>query len=71
MVTGRFTALRTDLTSNFQRLQQTDWEGMAKLNAVDVVGGFTTSARQKCDAAERSMADFVRRQIDAVVTADR
>ena len=71
VVTNRFSSLRTDLTSNFQRLQQTDWEGMAKLSAVDVVGGFTTSARQKCDAAEQSMADYIRRQIDAVVTADR
>jgi hypothetical protein len=71
VVSSRFTSLRTDLTSNFQRLQQTDWEGMAKLSAVDAVGGFTTAARQKCDTAEQSMADYVRRQIDAVVTADR
>lgn len=71
VVTQRFTVLRQSLTSNFQRLQATDWEGNAKLMAVDAVGGFTTAARQKCDSADAAMTDFVRRQVDSVVAADR
>ncbi len=71
VVSRRFGELRDSLASNFQRLQATDWEGNAKLMAVDAVGGFTTAARQKCDAAESTMSDFIRRQVDSVVAADR
>jgi hypothetical protein len=71
VVGRRFTELRDQLTSNFQQLQATDWEGNAKLAAVDAVGGFTTSARQKCDGAEQSLSDFIRRQVQSVVAADR
>ena len=71
VVTRRFSELRSNLTTNFQRLQATDWEGNAKLMAVDAVGGFSTAARQKCDSAEQVMSDFIRRQVDAVVAADR
>jgi hypothetical protein len=67
----RFELLRGHLTSNLERLRATDWEGVAKLTAVDVVAGFTASARAKCDEAEASLADVIRRQVDAVVTADR
>lgn len=71
VVTGRFTELRSELTDHFARLQATDWEGNAKLMAVDAVGSFTAAARQKCDAAEQSLTQYIRRQIDAVVAADR
>ena len=71
VVARRFGDLRQHLTTNFQRLQATDWEGNAKLAAVDAVGGFTTSARQTCDVAEQSLCDVVRRQVQAVVAADR
>jgi hypothetical protein len=71
VVSGRFTELRDGLTAHLQRLQATDWQGNAKLTAVDAVGGFTTAARQRCDVAEQTMAAFVRRQVDAVVAADR
>lgn len=71
VVARRFGELREQLTANFQRLQATDWEGNAKLVAVDAVGGFTTSARRRCDAAEQSLADHIRRQVQSVVAADR
>jgi hypothetical protein len=67
----RFGDLRDQLGHHFHRLQATDWEGNAKLSAVDAVGGFTTSARQTCDLAEQSLCDVVRRQVQAVVAADR
>lgn len=70
VVARRFGELRQQLTDHFGRLQATDWEGNAKLAAVDAVGGFTTSARQTCDLAEQSLADYIRRQVDAVLAAD-
>lgn len=71
VIARRFDDLRQQLTRNFQQLQATDWEGYAKLAAVDAVGGFTSSARHTCDAAEQSLADAIRRQVQAVVAADR
>jgi len=71
VVTGKFTALRSGLQDNFGRLQATDWEGNAKIAAVDAVQGFTTSAKAKCDAAEQSVTSYIQRQIEAVTSADR
>jgi len=71
VVTGHFTSIRDGLTTHFQRLQQTDWEGNAKLAAVDAVGGFTTSARQSCDSTEQSLTTFIGNQVRSVVDADR
>ena len=71
VVGQRFSELQDSLTSNFQRLQATDWEGNAKLMAVDAVGGFTTSAHGKCQEAQQALSDYMRRQVDAVVAADR
>lgn len=67
----RFESLRQGLTDHLGRLQSTDWEGNAKLAAIDAVSTFTASARTKCDAAEQSIAAYVRNQLEAVVAADR
>ena len=64
-------ALRSGLKDNLGRLQGTDWEGNAKIAAVDAVSGFTTSAQAKCDTAEQSVTNYIRNQIEAVTTADR
>lgn len=69
-VARRFAELRQQLTTHLQRLQATDWEGNAKLSAVDAVGGFTAAARQKCDAAEQSVTSVIRHQVQSVVAAD-
>ena len=71
VVTQRFTALRAGLKDNLGKLQATDWEGNAKIAAVDSVSGFTTSAQSKCDTAEQSITQFIQRQIEAVTAADR
>ena len=70
-VIERFEGLRQGLSSHLAKLQATDWEGNAKRLAVDAVGGFTSSARGRCDAAEQSITAFVRNQLDAVLAADR
>ena len=71
VVGTHFTSIRDALTTHFQRLQQTDWEGNAKLAAVDAVGGFTTSARQSCDSSQQALTTFIRSQIQSVIVADR
>ena len=64
-------ALRDGLTSNLTQLQSTDWEGNAKLAAIDAVSSFTASAKSKCDSGEQSIATYVRSQLQSVVAADR
>lgn len=70
-VGSRFDALRSSLTEHLGRLQATDWEGNAKLAAIDAVSGFTAAARGKCDEAETSITTYVRSQLQSVVAADR
>lgn len=70
-VTNHFTGLRNGLTSNMGKLQATDWEGNAKIAAVDAVQGFTTAAQSKCDSAEQSITAYIQRQIESVTDADR
>jgi hypothetical protein len=71
VVAGHFASIRDGLTDNFGKLQATDWEGNAKLAAVDAVGGFTTSARHRCDRAEQTLTTYIRNQVQSVVGADR
>jgi len=54
-----------------QRLQSTDWEGNAKLAAVDAVQGFTNSAQQKCNSAEQTLTKYITDQVNNVTMADR
>ncbi len=67
----RFEALRQGLTDHLARLRATDWEGNAKLSAIDAVSSFTASARSTCDGAEQSIVTYVRSQLQAVLAADR
>ncbi len=71
VVAGHFSAIRDGLARNLGQLQQTDWEGNAKLAAVDAVGGVTTSARHHCDQAEQALTSYIRSQVQAALTADR
>lgn len=71
VVDRHFAALRTALSSNSGNLQATDWEGNAKVNAVQAVGDFTTAATAKCDTAQQALTTFIARQVDSVTSADR
>lgn len=71
VVGSHFASIRDGLTDHFQRLQQTDWEGNAKLAAVDAVGGFTTSARRSCDTSEQALTTYIRNQVQSAIAADR
>ena len=67
----RFATIEAGLANNLSQLRSTDWQGHAKLAAVETVGGFTSAAQGRCDAARRQITTYVRNQIDAVVMADR
>lgn len=71
VISNRFTSLRDGLTSNLGQLRATDWEGNAKLMAVDAVSSFTAAARSRCDASEQAITAYVRAQLQSVVAADR
>lgn len=71
VVGNHFTVLRNGLTENMNKLQATDWEGNAKISAVEAVQGFTAAGQAKCDAAEQSITSYINKQIEAVTTADR
>jgi len=71
VVANQFESLRQCLATNLAKLQATDWQGNAKLAAIDAVTGFTAAARSTCDAAEQSITASVQSQLQAVVAADR
>jgi hypothetical protein len=70
-VGNKFTSLRSGLKDNLGKLQATDWDGQAKIAAVDAVSGFTNSAQAKCDQAEQSITKYITGQIEAVTAADK
>lgn len=71
VVTTRFGALRASLQSNMNQLNGTDWQGNAKLSAMDAVASFTGKANTKCDQAETELNSFITAQVNSVVLADR
>jgi hypothetical protein len=71
VVNRHFSSIRQGLSSHVQRLQSTDWEGNAKLAAVEAVQTFTTSAQQRCDSAEQTLCKYIADQVDSVTMADR
>ena len=71
LVSGRFAAIRQGLSNNLSELRNTDWQGNAKVAAVESVAGFTSGAQARCDTAQEQITRFVRTQIDAVMMADR
>jgi hypothetical protein len=70
-VTSQFTSLRVSLSNHLEALRATDWEGKAKITAVEQVQGFTASARAKCDAAQSSITNYITTQLNSVITADK
>ena len=71
VVNRHFAALCQGLTSHLGRLQATDWQGNAKLAAVDAVQGFTHSARQRCTSTEQMLTRYITDQVNHVTLADR
>lgn len=71
VVTGHFNALAASLDSHLSALTSTDWTGNAKDTAVASVGRLTSNARSKCQEAQRSINEFIAKQVESSLAADR
>jgi ABC-type transporter Mla subunit MlaD len=70
-VSGRFASIDAALEQHLRGLQATDWEGNAKLQAVEQVSGFTRTAQSRTAEARETLARFINDQLASVLAADR
>jgi ABC-type transporter Mla subunit MlaD len=70
-VSGRFASIDAGLDQHLRALEGTDWEGNAKLGAVEQVSGFTRQAQSRTAEARESLTRFIADQLSAVLAADR
>ena len=68
---SHFTAVSEQFTNHLQSLQNTDWVGTAKENAVGAVAGFTNSAKAKIQEANTEMTTYIDQQIEQVNRANQ
>jgi hypothetical protein len=67
----QFDAVSDALDRTLADLGATDWLGTAKETAVDLVGQFTASARQKVSELATNLNSTIDQQIESVRSADR
>jgi hypothetical protein len=68
---GHFTAISEQFTDHLTSLQQTDWVGTAKENAVSAVTTFTNQAKAKIQEANTEMNTYIDKQIEEIGRANR
>jgi hypothetical protein len=68
---SHFTAIAEQFSNNLTALQQTDWIGTAKENAVGAVTGFTNSATTKVQEANTEMSNYIDQQIEQINRANK
>ena len=66
-----FAAIAEQFTNHLTALQNTDWIGTAKDNAVTAVTGFTTSAKNKVQEANTEMNTYIDKQIEQIGKANK
>lgn len=66
-----FTAISDQFDAHLTSLQNTDWQGNAKTNAVGAVTGFTNSAKGKVEETGTQMATFIDQQVEATSRANQ
>jgi hypothetical protein len=70
-VDSHFVAINEAFDAHLQRLMGTDWSGNAREQAVASVQNFTNSAKAKSTEAQTSLNNFIRNQVQSVITADK
>lgn len=70
-VARRLGTVDAALQEHLVRLEATDWQGQAKLGAVEAVGRFTAAARARTQETRASVARSIDQQIQSVLAADR
>ncbi len=68
---SHFTAISEQFTNHLTSLQNTDWVGTAKDNAVGAVTGFTNAAKSKVEEANTEMTTFIDKQIEEINKANK
>lgn len=68
---SHFSAISEQFSNHLSALQNTDWVGTAKENAVGAVTGFTNSAQSKVQEANTEMATYIDKQIDEINKANK
>lgn len=68
---SHFTAISEQFTNHLSSLQNTDWVGTAKENAVGAVTGFTNSAKTKVQEANTEMTSYIDKQIEMITKANK
>jgi hypothetical protein len=68
---NHFTSIGEQFSNNLTALQQTDWIGTAKENAVGAVTGFTNSATTKIQEANTEMTNYIDQQIEQINRANK
>ncbi|QGG93638.1 hypothetical protein [Actinomarinicola tropica] len=68
---SHFSAISEQFSNHLSALQNTDWVGTAKDNAVGAVSGFTSSAQSKVQEANTEMATYIDKQIDEINKANK
>lgn len=68
---GHFQAISEQFANHLSSLQQTDWIGTAKDNAVGAVTGFTNGAKAKIQEANTEMTTYIDTQIDQISKANK
>jgi hypothetical protein len=71
VVAGRFGSIDAGLDSHLRALEATDWEGNAKIGAMEQVSGFTRQAQSRTAEARENLTRFITDQIASVTAADR
>jgi hypothetical protein len=68
---SHFAAIGEQFANHLSALQNTDWVGTAKENAVGAVTGFTNSATTKVQEANTEMATYIDKQIEEINRANK
>lgn len=68
---SHFAAISEQFSNHLSALQNTDWVGTAKDNAVGAVSGFTNSATTKVQEANTEMATYIDKQIEEITKANK
>lgn len=68
---AHFAAISLRIDSHLATLKGTDWHGNAKDGVVEQVARFTNAGKTATNEAQKSIGDFIQKQIDATTAADK
>lgn len=70
-VDRHFSTIAALFDAHLQKLTATDWTGNAREQAITAVRTFTNAAKTKSAEAQQSLNNYISKQVQSVVTADK